>query len=646
MKILRISKSTTLLLLLIHFALPLGAMDMARSESRTDIAVSTFGLTGEGVIVAILDRGIDWRNNDFRNADGTTRIKYIFDLTNNSGAGTSGNTYGVGTIYTEAQINAANMGGPALATRDAVGHGTSTAGIAAGNGRNHPTNKYRGIAPNASIIVVKFTTEGAVAHGDQPAETPFYNPDLLPVALDFVIDKAAELNMPAVVLANFGSIGGPTDGTSAFSRTVDARFGPGKPGLVFVNGPGDEGSMPNRAGGNVMQGQTTSIQLQKNVAGSMHLDLWYPGGDRFSVSVQTPTGTIGPFNGPATNTTSTLNSGNGVSVNHRGSNVVFYGAQNGKREIYMQFTGTGTYTINLTGTSVTAGGSFIAGINPSTIHTNNRFLTHVVPGNVWDGASTLNNISPGDYVVRTHWVDLDGIPRSITNQGAIGDIWTGSSVGPTYDGRLGVDLAAPGDSVFTTLSPTSYWSIFRHNHNQDGNGFYTRANAVSAAAPQVTGLIALMLQRNRNLDAIQIRHILRLSARRDTFTGPDPNPTWGYGKMDSFDAINLTPAITPTPTPTPTPTASPTPTPTPDIQISGRVTTPGGQGLRNATVRMTLGDGSVRIATTSSFGIYTFANIPSGSSGVLSVFSKRYRFAPRSIQVFASQSDVDFVGLE
>ncbi len=84
----------------------------------------------------------------------------------------------------------------------------------------------------------------------------------------------------------------------------------------------------------------------------------------------------------------------------------------------------------------------------------------------------------------------------------------------------------------------------------------------------------------------------------------------------------------------------------PGIQISGRVTTPGGQGLRNAVVRMTLADGCVRVATTSSFGLYSFEDVPSGTSFVLGIFSKRYRFAPRSMQVFASQSDVDFVGLE
>lgn len=121
------------------FALSLASrllgLDMVRAEIGADRVASQFGFTGRGVLIAVLDRGIDYSHPDFRNEDGTTRIEAIFDLVDDTGAKAPGNGYGVGTLYTKADINAALANNTKLATRDAVGHGTTTAGLAAGNGR-------------------------------------------------------------------------------------------------------------------------------------------------------------------------------------------------------------------------------------------------------------------------------------------------------------------------------------------------------------------------------------------------------------------------------------------------------------------------------------------------------------------------------
>jgi hypothetical protein len=530
-----------MIIVLVFVGTKVNAMDKARTETRTDMAAAAFGVSGRGVIVALLDRGIDWKNDDFRNEDGTTRIKYIFDLSDNTGAQTPGNTYGRGTIYTEAQINDALNGGAQLATRDGVGHGTTTAAIAAGNGRNSADRKYRGIAPNAAILVVKVTSEGAPSHDGEIAEAPFNDPTAFPVAIDFVRDKAIELGMPAVMLLNLGSIGGPADGTSELARKIDSTVGPGIPGLVFVTGPGDDGGMPNHAGGSVAPGQTAAIRIQKGSSSPLRFDCWYGGDDRFDVTIESPSGTFGPLASPATNDDDSFLQNATFTYYHRGANKVFFGAMNRKREILIDLTGpAGTYTVQLQGSAV-SNTRFDATINPSNIAqpaaTANRFLSFVVPGSIWDGATARNNICPNSYVVRTHWTDIDGVARSVTDQGAIGHLWLGSSVGPTFDGRMGVDFSAPGDSVFTTYNPKSFFATARFNLIQDGGGLYGRASAVSAAAPQVAGIIALMLELNPRLDAAEVKEILQQTARSDSFTGPRPNPEWGYGKVDAFAAL-------------------------------------------------------------------------------------------------------------
>jgi len=154
-------------------------------EIRLTEAKAEFGLTGTGAIVAVLDRGIDYRHPDFINEDGTTRILAIWDLSDDTGAEAANNPYGKGTIYEESTINEALSSGDKLATRDASGHGTVTAGVAAGNGSASSIG-ILGVAPDAKIIVVKITSEGAPAHGNQAAEATFNEIAFLEEAIQFI----------------------------------------------------------------------------------------------------------------------------------------------------------------------------------------------------------------------------------------------------------------------------------------------------------------------------------------------------------------------------------------------------------------------------------------------------------------------------
>lgn len=86
--------------------------------------------------------------------------------------------------------------------------------------------------------------------------------------------------------------------------------------------------------------------------------------------------------------------------------------------------------------------------------------------------------------------------------------------------------------------------------------------------------------------------------------------------------------------------------PVTNVTISGRVTSPVGQNLRDLRVSLIDQNGVRRTATTSSFGIYTFNNVQTGQTYTMTVSAKRFRFAPQFVSVTGPLTNVDFVGLE
>ncbi|MEM6806851.1 MAG: S8 family serine peptidase, partial [Bacteroidota bacterium] len=476
---------STLLSFFLIFSLSQSQADtLVMQETRVDRVWDEYNLSGEGVIIAVLDRGIDYEHIDFRNQDGSTRILYIFDMFDQTGVNAPGNTYGVGTIYDESEINNALTTGVRLNHRDAVGHGTPSAGIAGGNGRAS-NGIYQGVAPNAQFIIVKMASEGSPAHGNEPAEQAQPLGDI-EKALDFVLDKADEAGKPVVLLANFGSIGGPTDGTSDFARAVDARFGPNKAGRVFVNGTGDDGGADNHAAGTITQGQSIDLNISKVNAGFLRFSLWYSDQDRFEVEIIGPNGSLGTYAAPD-NVSRDTQTGTNFTYYHNGRELDFFRATSPTREILIDFTGPAAdYTIRLTGTTISEG-SFNASLNPSNIFgaNPNEFTSFVEAGSsIWYGATAQYNIAPNSYVVRQNWTDIDGVSRTFPgNEGGFGSLWTGSSIGPTYDGRLGTTVSVPGNTNIGAYGVRSYFNTLRFNVIQGGNDPYGTLGAVSGAAP-------------------------------------------------------------------------------------------------------------------------------------------------------------------
>lgn len=168
--------------------------DGKRASCIPSVQRPPFSLTGSGVLVAVIDTGIDYSNEVFRNEDGTTRILYLWDqsLSENPPEG-----YLSGTEYSSEQINEA-LRQPTLALRrqmvpsqDVSGHGTAVAGVAAGNG-----NGYRGVAYESDLLVVKL---GLSRLNGFPRTTELMQ------AIDYVVKKALELQRPVAINISFGN---------------------------------------------------------------------------------------------------------------------------------------------------------------------------------------------------------------------------------------------------------------------------------------------------------------------------------------------------------------------------------------------------------------------------------------------------------
>lgn len=513
--------------------------DNLRQETRVDQVYQQYNLTGAGTIVALIERGIDPTHPDFIDANGNTRIAYIYDMVDPSGANAPGNPYGIGTIYTETQINQALSSGTPLGSTDRYGHGTACMGLAAGDGSGMTGAPYRGVAYGATIIAVKVTHDAFPATGTIAGQAGFFDPSYIAVALQFVEDKTTELNLPSVTLINLGSIGGPTDGTSDVSTAMNNFAGPGR---LLVCGVGDDGGGANRAADTLSQGESVDLQIQKATTGNLRFEAWYEGDDRFEVTITRPNASVaGPYASPSTNSSVDQQLPGDLNYYHRGSDVDFSMATNGKRQILIDLFGAvGTYTIRLTGTTVVSG-EFFASLNPAFYSNTNGFLNQVFPGaSINDYASSFNTIVPTDYVYDTLYTDINGVARNRGGQGAVGDIWVGSSTGPTLDGRRGVDIASPGEVAIGAYSPDTYYSQFDFNIAEGSNGLYGLQTAVSAAAPTLTGVLALMLEVNPALTVAEAKTLLHESARTDAFTGAVPNATWGYGKLDALAAVEAT----------------------------------------------------------------------------------------------------------
>ena len=460
--------------------------------------------------------GADYRHPEFRNLDGTTRIRALWDQT---AEGTPPPGYYVGTEYTQEQLNEAlaregltqqeavreasdeglmqqgavrKTSGEMLArqnvlpvSRDVSGHGTGVLAIAAGN---------NGVAYESEILVVKLGS---------PKADSFPRTTELMMGINYVIEKALEYRMPVAINISFGNTYGSHTGKSLLETYIDDISNLWK--SVFCVGSGNEGAAAGHAGGRLADGEIQNVEFAVgNYEPTLSLQIWKNYVDTFDIFLVHPNGTVlGPFyERPATQR---YRAG-------RTELLVYYGEPSPysvEQEIYVDFLPLGDY--------------IDSGV----------WNVRLVPGRIVDGSYQMwfpSSAATGNATrfLRPRESDTLTIPSTASNVITVGAYNTATDAYADFSGRGSEDggalkpsLAAPGVNI-ETAAP---------------DGRYESQTGTSFATPFVTGAAALLMQygvvdgEDPFLYGEKVKAYLQRGARPLPGFGAYPNNQVGYGAL-------------------------------------------------------------------------------------------------------------------
>lgn len=474
-------------------------------------------LTGKGVLVAVIDSGISYYRRDFRNADGTTRIRYLWDQV-------------LDREFDAAQINEALMTGSRQTAErlvpsiDTSGHGTAVAGIAAGNG-GEGGPAYAGTARESELIVVRLGT---------PREDSFPRTTELMRALTYVVNKAVELAMPIAVNLSFGNTYGAHNGTSLLERFIDNVSEIGR--SVICVGSGNEGASGGHVGGSLRADKREAYELTGSVSvndtsvanavekvemtvgayeSGLNVQLWKEYADRYLVTVVSPSGERfqADTDQPGKQT-----------YRLQQTQILFYNGEPAPymtaQELYFDFLpaegsrylNRGIWTFELRPLRIITGNYTLYLPSEAVRSADTRFVRSTPDVTLTIPSTALKVVTAGAY---------DPVYESYADFSGRGYLYQDQVNSHTSDSFVKPDLVAPGVGV---MAPDRYDS-------------YLPVTGTSFAAPFVTGAAAVLMQwgivmgNDPYLYGEKVKAYLRKGAQPIRGVAEYPDARVGYGAL-------------------------------------------------------------------------------------------------------------------
>lgn len=522
-----------------HRVAPL--MDNALVDTRSDSVHAGLGLPmpfdGEGVLIGITDWGFDYTHPNI-NRKSNPRIEAIWDHYRTAGPAPQGFNYGTELTDPDEIFNikcdTSNLYGYAY-------HGSHVAGICAGLGTS--TGHCIGQAPKAHYLLGTFYLDEA-SWLDQVA---------------WMKRKAQEAGKRLVINSSWGMYTFSTlDGTSHLDEALNAYA---DSGIVFVTSAGNNGDA-NFHIQRTFGSDDTVRSVASYFSGGIGQALIYWGmpegsntsGNQFTAAFALEnkrTGAVdySPFfntnddNGyiesfVVTQSDDTINFDVMVERSNpfnNSSHVLINVTKNSNYRLVMLCTADSGVLVNVWN---------MGNVSNNAGNTGNDFQAYA-PLNCIAGDNSYGVSEPGcadkNITVAAHFAD-----RYSDSEYTVGNIANFSSLGPTPDGRNKPEISAPGVSVVSSLSSYRDGGDYTAVYSDRVGGrkyIWAALSGTSMSSPNVTGIVALMLQANPYLSVDQIRNILFTTARNDRYTGPlhemdSVSPIWGHGKADALRAVN------------------------------------------------------------------------------------------------------------
>lgn len=498
-------------------ALPESGWNVELSEDVRDRLGLETHWDGTGVLIGIIDSGIDYKHEDFRDQKGQTIIEWIFERS--------------GREWTRNQINDALQTNSPLGSPphlDARAHGTAVAACMASTGMG--TGK-KGVAPGASLLVMKPTSGLSFINDD--ANNGYL--DAIVRLKNYMVQDSQ--GRPLVINLSQGENTGTRDGSLAFEAWLDQLLDD-YPKIAFCKSAGNDGNRNHHANGNVLEDQKKGhpiLRLIENPNSStrfaaMNVQIGYDDSESMELVI------IGPDGTESILFDETIPSGNfrlGFIFQNSEVNAFVAFEQIGstkKYEVEMNLldplgslpVGDYVFKLKTPGNIQSPSGNYhlwwyFTGFASGN---KNRIPAFIAPHQSF--SSTINAGAGGRnvFVVGAY----DGLEKSLSPF---------SGKGPTRDGRLGVDLVAPGTGLITASANTLGFGASADQSLWSGTSF---------SCPIVSGALALLMQKEIALNgavplAEELKNRLRDFSAKDYFTGPIPNPNFGHGKLHVLSAL-------------------------------------------------------------------------------------------------------------